>query len=115
MSDSFHFRIDKRALVSAQVHAAAEEAVGAAAEHLLTEANRTVPLEEAILEHSGKVTQDGTRAAISYDTPYAVVQHEKLELRHSRGRRAKWLELTLMEQAAAVRGFLAERLRRRLR
>lgn len=95
-----------KGLVDGKVHAA----VGAAAEYLLEEANRTVPIEEATLARSGSVDVGGGEASISYDTPYAARQHEETAWRHRPGRRAKWLQLTLQEQARNVGDFLAARL-----
>lgn len=74
-----------------------------AAEALLEDANRTVPIEEGTLGRSGRVSLSsyhGTEAAVSYDTPYAVRQHEDTRLRHDPGRRAKWLELSLEERGS---------------
>jgi hypothetical protein len=64
------------------------------AEHVLEEANRVVPIEEATLLRSGvaSVDEGALRAAVSYDTPYAVIQHEALDFRHDAGRQAKYLE-----------------------
>lgn len=69
-------------------------------EALLTEANRTVPIDDAILEGSGFVATDPKRlvSVVAYDTPYAVRQHEDTRLRHRSGRRAKWLERTFRER-----------------
>lgn len=86
-----------------------------AAEYVLEEANRTVPLEEGTLQGSGVVDVDETTAVVSYDTPYARRQHEDLTLTHANGRRAKWLERTVMEQGGRVADFIAERLRGALR
>lgn len=110
----FRWTDDNRGQVTAEIHAAAGAAVDDALEHLLTEANKTVPLDESTLQRSGTVSREGTKGAVSYDTPYAVVQHESLELKHPGGRRAKWLELTLIEQAAAVRQYLAAKMRERI-
>lgn len=65
-------------------------------EFILTESNKVVPLDMAILEHSGVATADRETmtGAISYNTPYAVRQHEDLTLHHPGGRIAKYLELT---------------------
>ena len=65
-----------------------------AAEHVLGESRKVVPIEEATLERSGASTVDAASetAAVSYDTPYAVIQHERLDFRHDRGRTAKYLE-----------------------
>lgn len=87
-----------------------------ATEYVLEESNRTVPIEESTLERSGTAEFDDASltGTISYDTPYAAAQHEHTEFRHDAGRRAKWLELTLVEQAAAVRTFIADRVRKAL-
>lgn len=84
-----------------------------AAEYVLEQANRTVPHEEGTLQRSGRavVNDKGTQAAVSYDTPYAVRQHEELTYRHNKGRRAKWLELTVRERADKVQQILAAELR----
>lgn len=96
------------------IRAAAAEGLTDATEALLTESNRTVPIEEATLERSGTATVDraGLEGAASYDTPYAVVQHEDMDLQHDDGRRAKWLESTIKEQGPALMGHVAERIRR---
>jgi hypothetical protein len=81
-----------------------------AAEHLLQVSRTEVPIEEATLERSGvaSVDADDREAAVSYDTPYAVRQHEEMDWRHDEGRKAKYLEdpmnnerETLLELAAA--------------
>lgn len=88
-----------------------------AAEHVLTESRRVVPLEEATLERSGVATVDeqALTAAVSYDTVYAVRQHEELNYRHDPGRTAKYLERPLTEQADTVAQIIAAQLRRSLR
>lgn len=65
-----------------------------AAEHILARATDLVPIEEGTLQRSGTVSIDamGTTAAVSYDTPYAVRQHEELDWHHDEGRQAKYLE-----------------------
>lgn len=65
-----------------------------AAEHLLAESRKLVPIEEGTLERSGTVSVDAAnlQAAVAYDTPYAVRQHEELGYQHDRGRQAKYLE-----------------------
>ncbi|MEV5131438.1 hypothetical protein AB0K87_13210 [Streptomyces sp. NPDC053705] len=88
-----------------------------AAEHVLAESRKRVPIEEATLERSGVATVDESSldAAIAYDTPYAVRQHEELNYRHDAGRTAKYLEGPLTEQAPAVAAIIAAQLRRSLR
>lgn len=103
--------------VSANVRAAGIRGLRLAAEHVLEEANRTVPLEEGTLMRSGTVSVDERQgvAAISYDTPYAIRQHEDTTLRHDPGRRAKWLQLTLQERARAIRDYIAGEIKKALR
>ena len=85
------------------------------AEHGLEEANRIAPIEEGTLVRSGQVSRDdrGGRVAVSYDTAYAVVQHEDTQLRHDDGRQAKFLEDAMLTKVApAAERFLADRVRR---
>ena len=78
------------------IRAAQLKGSGLAAEYLLGEANRKVPIEESTLEKSGASSVEqgakDTTLAVSYDTPYAVVQHESMDFQHDAGREAKWLE-----------------------
>jgi hypothetical protein len=53
-------------------------------------------------------------AAVSYDTVYAVRQHEELTWRHAPGRTAKYLEGPLAEELDTVREIIAAELRRAL-
>lgn len=78
-----------------------------AGEFLLAEANKTIPFDEGTMARSGQVTQGDGEVVVSYDTSYAVAQHEDVRLNHPNGRRAKWLQLTLNEQADAIRKYVA--------
>lgn len=93
---------------------ATNKALGQAAELLLTEANRGVPIEEGTLERSGSTSLDeeASVAVVAYDTPYAVDQHEKTWLRHDEGRRAKWLQLALQENSKALIDFIGDEIRK---
>lgn len=76
-------------------------------EMLLTKSQKEVPHATGTLMRSGTVTVDAKSVYVSYDTPYAVSQHEdlnnkgeKVKLRHpdprnpisSSGRKSKYLE-----------------------
>ncbi len=91
------------------------QAVQDAADVLLEEANRTVPLDKSPLQNSGdtvaEVTATGWQSAVFYNTPYAVKQHEDVTLRHKPGRRARWLELTAQERQADIEQKIADRLK----
>jgi hypothetical protein len=86
------------------------------AEHVLQEANMRVPLLEGTLERSGVPSVDEARltAAVSYDTVYAVYQHERLDLRHAPGRTAKYLEVPLNASRETVAAIIAAQIRRAL-
>lgn len=100
-----------------QIREATADALSDVTEFLLEEANRTVPIEEGTLARSGVATVDrqNLRGVVSYDTPYAVAQHEHEEYQHDPGRRARWLMLTFREQSARVLGYLADGVKRGFR
>ncbi|QWQ43056.1 hypothetical protein KME66_20305 [Streptomyces sp. YPW6] len=87
------------------------------AEHVLQVSRERVPIEEGTLERSGIATvdEDELRAAVAYDTPYAVRQHEEMDYRHDAGRTAKYLEQPMSEEADTVGEIIAAEMRRALR
>lgn len=86
-------------------------------EHVLQVSRGRAPIEEGTLERSGTATvdEDELRAAVAFDTPYAVVQHERMDLRHDAGRTAKYLEGPMNEEADTVGEIIAAEMRRALR
>jgi hypothetical protein len=86
--------------VKALAHEALAEGLGLGAEHLLQVSRERVPLEEGTLERSGvaSVDEEALQAGVSYDTVYAVRQHEELDWRHDPGRTAKYLEAPMVEE-----------------
>lgn len=92
---------------------AASRGLRLALEHTLQVANTQVPLEEGTLERSGKVTVDGLDGTISFDTVYAVVQHEALDFHHPvPGRKAKYLEDPMRTERDTMMQLMAAPLRR---
>lgn len=85
-------------------------------EHVLGVSNEQVPHEEGDLERSGGVSQDERSGltAISYDTDYAVKQHEDESLHHDAGRNAKFLENALLSERQTVLAIVAEAIRKEL-
>ena len=81
-------------VLSEKVHAEKMSALKDIAEYVLGESIQQVPHEEGDLQSSGKVSVDegSSRVAVSYDTPYAVRQHEEMTYQHDPGRKAKYLE-----------------------
>jgi hypothetical protein len=112
VSFTLKWKLDRRALVAAATHKEAQAGLSDAAEFILETSNRTVPIEEATLERSGMVDLDGLAATVSYDTPYAREQHENLDLTHDAGRRAKYLEKTMLEEKDAAIEMLRKRIGR---
>jgi hypothetical protein len=95
--------------VRAELGAGQVEGLALAAEHLLQVSRGRAPLEEGTLERSGvaSVDPEGRRAAVSFDTPYAVRQHEDLDLHHDAGRTAKYLEGPAAEQRQTLLELIA--------
>ncbi|MFC8491780.1 hypothetical protein ACFUJU_13455 [Streptomyces sp. NPDC057235] len=103
--------------IPAELRAAGARGLLLGAEHVLGVSSDRVPLDEAALQRSGTASVDEAtmQASVSYDTPYAVVQHERMDQRHAPGRRAKYLESALNDSMSAVRDVIAAQLRRALR
>jgi hypothetical protein len=105
------WKYDLRAQATAAYHKAAAQALEDAAEYLLEKANRKVPHEEGTLQRSGTVFADGGLVAvISYNTPYAVRQHEDTSLSHDEGREAKWLEKTFKAESTKIGQYIADKI-----
>jgi hypothetical protein len=95
----------------------ARQGLRLAAEHVLTESRAVVPIDEGQLQAYSYALVDETdlTAAVTYDTPYAVRQHEEMSYRHAPGRQAKYLEQPLNASRQAVTNLLAAQLRRAMR
>ncbi|MFI0897752.1 hypothetical protein [Streptomyces sp. NPDC020983] len=100
-------RWEGRRLWTERGRQAASEGLARALEHGLGVSNQRVPLREGTLERSGKVTVEGLNGAISYDTVYAVRQHEELDWQHLPGRRAKYLESSVLDERTAMLALMA--------
>ncbi|MYR46597.1 hypothetical protein [Streptomyces sp. SID5910] len=103
--------------VNRAARAGALRGVRLGAEHLLQVSRARVPIEEGTLERSATVTVDEAdiTAAVSYDTPYAVRQHEDMTLRHDAGRSAQYLRGPLHEENGTITELIAAQVRRALR
>jgi len=58
---------------------------------------------------------DAVMGEVGFNTPYALVQHERLDFNHPKGGKAKYLEDNLKEQADRYQDNLADHLRGALR
>lgn len=94
--------------VEAHIATLADDTATEIGEHILAVSNQHVPIEEGTLERSGVVSEpEGGEVVVSYDTPYAVVQHEDLTFVHDQGRTAKYLENAFHSEAGAVEQIAA--------
>lgn len=115
MAKSWKLDIDLSS-VRGKAREAAAGGLDEAAEHILGVAKSLVPIEEGTLERSGAADVDGERlrAAVSFDTPYAVVQHEDMTLQHDSGRQAKYLESAMTGEKDVALALIAAAVRRAL-
>lgn len=86
-------RLDK-AKISRITAQCTKKGTWSALDHLAAVSKEQVPLDQGPLKNSCyvDVADDGSSGTVSYDTPYAVVQHENMQFQHQRGRKAKYLE-----------------------
>ena len=54
---------------------------------------------------------DAVVGEVGFNTPYALVQHERLDFNHPKGGKAKYLQENLQDQAGRYQGNLADHLR----
>ncbi|WP_433426348.1 hypothetical protein ACQP1V_42715 (plasmid) [Microtetraspora malaysiensis] len=99
--------------LSLEARRAAARGLKHATEHVLGVSNSRVPHRMGKLEDSGAAVVDDARLVgiVSYDTVYAVAQHENLDWKHIPGRTAKYLELAVREEAEVVKLLIAAKLR----
>lgn len=87
---------------------AAETGIYEAAEALLDQAIEKTPVQDGILRASGRATQEGLQAAVSFNTPYAVKQHEELGYQHPNGGQAKYLEVPANSFGETMESIVAQ-------
>ncbi|GAB2646316.1 hypothetical protein GCM10027169_13130 [Gordonia jinhuaensis] len=88
-----------------------ERGLLAGAELLLDESNRKAPIETGALIRSGTAVAQGNQAAVGYNTPYAVRQHEEVGYHHDAGREAKFLENALHNHKDQILGAIGDAIR----
>jgi hypothetical protein len=104
-----------RRLIGDRFRRVASDGLTRALEHTLGVSQQLVPLREGTLERSGKVIVEGLNGAISFDTVYAVRQHEELSWRHLPGRQAKYLEQPMNTERETMLALMAVSFRTWLR
>ncbi|MFD5266754.1 minor capsid protein [Streptomyces sp. NPDC058335] len=115
MTQYTRFSFDGRRQWTSRGRRLASEGLRRGLEHVLAESRKIVPLDEGTLERSGRVDVDGLEGAVSYDTIYARIQHERLDFKHLPGRMAKYLEIPMNRERQVVLRMMAVPLRRWLR
>lgn len=115
MAQELTFRWDGASVAGKMIKGAAR-GLSILGEHVLAISNDRVPLDEATLQRSGVVHVDPEtlEANITYDTPYAVRQHEDLTIVHRNGRRAKFLETAWRENAHLAPDIIGRQIRKAL-
>jgi hypothetical protein len=92
------------------IRKAAAEGLADAAEVVKQEAIQRAPLETGELRNSAGTASDGLEAAVYFDTPYAVIQHEAVGYHHQDGE-AKYLENAVTATKATVAQVIATAIR----
>ncbi len=99
-------------IVAAMIKASVPAALNVGAELLRGDSVPLAPMDRGDLRASAQVTpatHGNETAYVSYDTPYAVRQHEELDYRHEDGQ-AKYLEQPLEQNAGKYLKAIASRL-----
>jgi hypothetical protein len=87
------------------------QALDDAAEFILDESNKRVPIDEGTLANSGNTFVDGDVAYVYYDTPYALRVHEDMSMKHKNGRTHHYLSYAVRDNKPKIQSIIAKRLR----
>ena len=100
--------------VHKKVMSATERGLFKGLEYIKQESVKVVPKDTGVLEKSAsvKISKDGKQGAVSYDTPYAIRQHEELGYRHAEGRIAKYLEIPFQQNQGRALEIMQREIRR---
>lgn len=90
------------------------EAAKAGAQALQNAAERIIPTESSELRQSARITADEARAALSYDTPYAVIDHQSGYPRHRPPQTKHWLTRPMLEHGPEILAAMGESVEREL-
>ncbi|AUS31772.1 hypothetical protein C1M55_12075 [Rhodococcus qingshengii] len=105
MSTALNFPIEP-------VRSAITDGLHAAAEVIKQEAIERAPKETGYLRNTAATAAEGLEAAVGFDGPYAVPQHENVGWNHQDGE-AKFLENACIAKREEVGQIVATALRRR--
>lgn len=96
--------------VDARLKRGTSRGLNIAGEHISGVSKEQTPIEEGDLRRSHQVSVEGMEAAVSVDTPYAVVVHEDMSARHPEGN-AKFLENAFNSEADNAAEIIAREVR----
>ena len=87
------------------------------AQNILGESQKIVPVDTGTLRRSGHISTDEALniTTISYNTPYALKQHEDATLNHPNGGEAKYLERPFNEKSGEYENFVSTEVYKALR
>lgn len=93
----------------AALNAALREALQGVGEELAILSSAQTPVETDALRRDCRVqaASGGRVVAVGYTLPYALMQHERLDFRHPRGGKAKFLEDPFNEHAPRFQNEIA--------
>lgn len=91
-----------------------QEGATAGAGALQDATERIIPTQSAELRESGRVTADGDRAALSYNTPYAVIEHQSSYPHHPAPGKRHFLAKPMLENGAEVLAAMGAAIHREL-
>lgn len=116
MAQRAELKLDIGKILKAQ-KAGAVKGLEKGSEHLRGVSSDLAPHEEGTLANTATASVDeaNLRAAVSFDMPYAVIQHERLDFKHDEGRQAKYLEEPMMTERDKIGEIVAAEIRRSLR
>lgn len=77
------------------------------AQNILGESQKLVPVDTGTLKRSGHVSTEGNTTTISYNTPYALKQHEDASLNHPKGGEPKYLERPFNEKVQEYENYIS--------
>lgn len=114
MPQKWDLKLNKK--IIPEIRKRASHGLFLASEHILQVSNLHVPIapDGGTLERSGVASHDEATltAAVSYDTPYAVRQHEEMGYHHAPGRTAKYLENAGNSESKTVAKIIADEIKR---
>lgn len=84
-------------IVGKRLPSAQTQAVHDIASDILRRSGSTVPHDKGLLQNSGNVVDEPEQSIVGYNKTYASRLHEHPEYSFQKGRRGKWLELTIKE------------------